>query len=56
MKNIIEIIDTGFIITLALIIFICGSISLYFYKRLSILENSIIEQGKVLQAFIQNYN
>jgi hypothetical protein len=56
MKNLIEIIDTGFIITLALIIFICGSIGLYFYKRLSILENSIIEQGKVLQAFIQNYN
>ena len=56
MKNLIDIIDTGFIITLALIIFICGSIGVYFYRRLSILENSIIEQGKVLQAFIQNYN
>ena len=56
MKNLIEMLNTGFIITLAVIIFISGCIGVYFYKRLTILENSIIEQGKVLQAFIENYN
>ena len=29
---------------------------LYFYRRLNLLENSVIEHGKVLQNFIINYN
>ena len=28
----------------------------YLYKRVNILENSLIEHGKILQNFIQNYN
>ena len=29
---------------------------LYFYRRLNLLENNLIEHGKVLQNFIINYN
>ena len=29
---------------------------LYLYKRVNVLENSLIEHGKILQNFIQNYN
>mgnify|MGYP001374960656 CR=1 FL=1 len=49
-------INTSFIITLGLLIIISGISMLYFYRRLNLLENSIIEHGKILQNFIINYN
>ena len=49
-------IDTGFIITFSLLILFSGAIILYCYKRLNLLENSVIEHGKILQNFIINYN
>ena len=42
----------GFIISLALILLVSGAIMFYCLRRFSILENSIIDQGKVLQSFI----
>ena len=56
MIQLLNFIDTGFIITLGLLILLCGGIMLYNYRRLNILENSIIEHGKILQNFIINYN
>ena len=56
MITLLNFIDTGFIITLGLLILLCGGIMLYSYRRLNILENSIIEHGKILQNFIFNYN
>ena len=52
--NIFENINTNFIITLGITILLCGSIMYYSYNRLNILENSIIEHGKILQTFIVN--
>ena len=49
-------IDTGFIITLALLILVSSGIMLYCYRRLNLLENTIIDHGKILQQFILNYN
>ena len=49
-------IDTGFIITLGLLLLVSGAVMLYCYRRLNILENSLIEHGKILQNFIVNYN
>tara|TARA_Y100000591_G_scaffold276457_1_gene253646 strand:- start:2823 stop:3653 length:831 start_codon:yes stop_codon:yes gene_type:complete len=54
--NFLTFIDTSFILTLGLILLICGSIMIYCYRRLNILENSVIEHGKILQEFINNYN
>ena len=51
-----DFIDTSFILTLGLILLISGGIMLYCYRRLNILENSIIEHGKILHNFITNYN
>ena len=56
MSVLLNFIDTGFIITLGLVILISGSVMLYTYRRLNLLENSIIEHGKILQNFIINYN
>ena len=49
-------INTTFILTLGLLIIISGIGMLYFYRRLNLLENSLIEHGKILQNFIINYN
>ena len=56
MTSLINFIDTGFIITLGLLILISGLVMLYCYRRLNLLENSVIEHGKILQNFILNYN
>ena len=56
MFDLLNFIDTGFIITLGLLLLVGGAIMLYCYRRLNILENSVIEHGKILQNFIMNYN
>lgn len=56
MIGLLNFIDTGFMITLGLLILVSGAIMLYCYRRLNLLENSIIEHGKILQNFIINYN
>ena len=56
MISLLNFIDTGFIITLGLLLLISGAVMLYCYRRLNILENSLIEHGKILQNFIINYN
>ena len=56
MLSLLNYIDPTFIITLGIILFVNGAIMLYCYRRLNLLENSIIEHGKVLQTFIINYN
>jgi len=43
---------SGFIISLALTLLISGAIMFYCLKRFNVLENSIMEQGRVLQSFI----
>lgn len=52
----LDFIDIGFIITLALLFLVSGGIMLYCYRRLNLLENTIIDHGKILQQFILNYN
>ena len=42
----------GFIISLAMTLLVSGAIMFYCLRRFKILENSILEQGKVLQTFI----
>tara|TARA_Y100000385_G_scaffold157837_1_gene163693 strand:+ start:23 stop:751 length:729 start_codon:yes stop_codon:yes gene_type:complete len=56
MISLLNFIDTGFIITLGLLLLVSGAVMLYSYRRLNILENSLIEHGKILQNFIVNYN
>ena len=56
MTLLLNFINSGFIITFGLLLIISGVIMLFFYKRLKLLENSIIEHGKILQNFIINYN
>ena len=51
----LDFVNMGFILTLGLILLICGALMLYGYKRLNVLENSIIEHGKILQSFIMDY-
>lgn len=43
---------SGFVIALGLILLFSGMIMFYSLKRFAILENSIIEQGKILHTFI----
>jgi hypothetical protein len=45
----------GFIISLAMTLLVSGAIMFYCLRRFKILENSIVEQGKVLQSFIVKY-
>jgi hypothetical protein len=52
----LDFINTSFLLTLGLILLICGGIMLYCYRRLNVLENSVIEHGKILHDFISNYN
>lgn len=49
-------IDTTFILTLGIVLLICGGIMIYCYRRLNGLENGLIQQGRVMQEFITNYN
>ena len=42
----------GFIISLAMTLLISGAIMFYCLRRFKILENSVVEQGKILQSFI----
>jgi hypothetical protein len=56
MLHLFKFIDSGFLLTLGLVLLIGGSIMLYCYRRLNLLERSIIEHGKILQNFIVNYN
>jgi hypothetical protein len=56
MLQLFKFIDSGFLLTLGLLLLIGGSIMLYCYRRLNLLERSIIEHGKILQNFIVNYN
>ena len=56
MVSIFSILDGSFLITLGVILLISGIIMLYCYRRLNLLESGIIEQGRILQTFIMNYN
>ena len=56
MSFLFKFIDSGFLLTLGLILLISGGIMLYCYRRLNLLERSVIEHGKILQNFIINYN
>ena len=56
MTFLFKFIDSGFLLTLGLILLISGGIMLYCYRRLNLLEKSVIEHGKILQNFIINYN
>ena len=56
MMSLLNFIDTGFIITFSILLITSGTIMLYCYRRLNLLESSIIEHGKILQNFIVNYN
>ena len=56
MSFLFKFIDSGFLLTLGLILLISGGIMLYCYRRLNLLEKSVIEHGKILQNFIMNYN
>lgn len=52
----LDFIDTTFILTLGIVLLICGGIMIYCYRRLNVLENGLIQQGRVMQEFITNYN
>jgi hypothetical protein len=56
MSFLFKFIDSGFLLTLGLVLLISGGIMLYCYRRLNLLEKSLIEHGKILQNFIINYN
>lgn len=52
--GLLNFVDTGFIIILAILLLISGGIMFYCYRRLNLLEESIINQGKILQNLIIN--
>ena len=54
--GLLDFIDTTFILTLGVVLLICGGIMIYCYRRLNVLENGLIQQGRVMQEFISNYN
>jgi hypothetical protein len=54
MNNLLNFIDTGFIIILVMLLIISGGIMFYCYRRLNLLEDSIINQGRILQNLIIN--
>ena len=56
MSFLFKFIDSGFLLTLGLVLLVSGGIMLYCYRRLNLLEKSLIEHGKILQNFIINYN
>ena len=52
MSFLFKFIDSGLLLTLGLVLLISGGIMLYCYRRLNLLEKSLIEHGKILQNFI----
>ena len=54
--GLLDFVDTTFILTLGIILLISGGIMIYCYRRLNVLENGLIQQGRVIQDFITNYN
>ena len=54
--NFIDLEGKGMLIALALIMFISAALMFYFQKRFVMLENSILQQGKILQSFIMKSN
>ena len=50
--NIFGLDGVGLLLTLAMSLLISGLIMFYSLRRFKMLENSIVEQGKVLQSFI----
>ena len=54
MISLLNFIDTGFIIIFAILLIISGGIMFYCYRRLNLLEDSIINQGRILQNLIVN--
>ena len=46
--------DIQMLITLGIILLISAGIFYYFYSRLNVLEESVINQGKILQSFLLN--
>tara|TARA_Y100000385_G_scaffold243395_1_gene260875 strand:+ start:269 stop:1030 length:762 start_codon:yes stop_codon:yes gene_type:complete len=54
MKSLLQIIDNGYMIIMSLILIILGIIMMYLYRRIKLLENSILQHGKVLQSFMIN--
>ena len=53
--GLLDFVDTTFILTLGIILLISGGIMIYCYRRLNVLENGLIQQGRVIQDFITNY-
>jgi len=56
MSILFKFVGSSFLLTFGIILLVCGSIMLYSYRRLNLLERSVIEHGKILQSFILNYN
>ena len=56
MSILFKFVGSSFLLTFGIILLVCGSIMLYSYRRLNLLERSVIEHGKILQNFILNYN
>ena len=54
--KIMDLESKGMFIILALIIIISCACIFYFQRRFTMLENSMIQQGKILQTFIMRYN
>ena len=56
MSILFKFVGSSFLLTFGIILLVCGSMMLYSYRRISLLEQSVIEHGKILQSFILNYN
>jgi hypothetical protein len=56
MSFLFKFVGSSFLLTFGIILLVCGSMMLYSYRRLNLLERSMIEHGKILQNFIMNYN
>ena len=54
--GLLDFIDTTFILTLGIVLLISSGIMIYCYRRLNLLENGLIQQGKIVQDFVTNYN
>ena len=54
MKTLLQMLDNGYLIITTLILLILGSILVYLYRRIKLLEDSILQHGKVLQSFMIN--
>jgi hypothetical protein len=56
MSILFKFVGSSFLLTFGIILLVCGSMMLYSYRRINLLERSVIEHGKILQSFILNYN